>query len=72
MENQLNQEPSNGNNIMLSAGQVVDTYFGWAGHITLVNESLFKYGQGVNIIRLDDHYCFEISPNDVIMPPIVV
>jgi hypothetical protein len=69
MENQLENEPSNGNNILLAAGQVVDTYLGWAGHITLIDESVFKYGQGVYIIRLDDQHCFSIGPNDVIMPP---
>ncbi|KKP74702.1 MAG: hypothetical protein UR73_C0037G0011 [candidate division WS6 bacterium GW2011_GWF1_35_23] len=48
------------------AGDVVDTYFGWAGHITLIDESLFKFGQGIYIIRLSDQHCFCIGPGDVI------
>jgi hypothetical protein len=74
MEQQNINEPQNpaivGKHV-LAAGQVVDTYFGWAGHITLIDESVFKFGQGVYIIRLDDQHCFCISPDDVIMPPII-
>jgi hypothetical protein len=73
MEHKTSTNHENGNdaNRLLAAGQVVDTYFGWAGHITLIDESVFKFGQGVYIIRLDDQHCFCISPDDVIMPPIV-
>lgn len=51
--------------LLLSAGQVVDTWFGWYGTITLIDERLFKFGQGVDIIRHDDLACFSISPNDI-------
>ena len=57
-----------GGNTMLAAGQVVDTWFGWSGTITLIDERLFKFGQGVDIIRHDDMGCFSISPNDVRLP----
>lgn len=67
----LNNENPPAAKPLLAAGQVVDTYFGWAGHITLVAEELFKFGQGVHIIRLDDQHCFCIGPEDVIIPPII-
>ena len=53
---------------LLSAGQVVDTYFGWSAHITLVDESVFKFGQGIYCIRLSDFHTFSIGPEDVILP----
>lgn len=53
---------------LLSDGQVIDTYFGWSAHITLVDESLFKFGQGIYCIRLSDFHTFSIGPEDVILP----
>ena len=65
MEKSSNNESSMNDHTMLSAGQTINTCFGWSGKIESIQEWNFRHGQGVTVRRLSDNKIFSIHPNDV-------
>jgi len=60
-----NEEQSNNANVLLSVGTMVDTVFGWEAVIEKIDESKYKFGQGLTVKRLTDDAIFSICPADI-------
>lgn len=51
---------------ILTTGIFVHTKWNWEGIITSINSESFKFGQGIQIIRIGDNAKFDISPDDIL------
>ena len=65
MEGVSENHEVNNNNIALSVGTMIDTYFGWEAVIVKIDESKYKFGQGLRVKRLKDSAIFSICPSDI-------
>jgi hypothetical protein len=60
----IHETPTDANNV-LSVGTMIDTHFGWEAVIEKIDETKYKFGQGLTVKRLDDGAIFSICPSDI-------